>query len=156
MKAIVALPSTVLALALGVGVGVSTHSPAEGTITPTATTTAKPFRHVLPSTYKSWSAAKDSVRVCREMRAETTRLWVDCLVGHYEAKTEYRLNTQEFTANKARGTFAVSYSRITLPKGGKALTKARKVALGMDPKVYCKTYKMANGALIICSNGTSY
>jgi hypothetical protein len=90
------------------------------------------------------------------MRSVGTAQWIDCLEGHYEAKTGYRLSKYEYTATKAKGTWVVQYSKITTPKGGTIVKKAEKVKAGIPTTVYCKRYKMANGSLIVCSNGTSY
>ena len=148
------LASTLTATAMmGAAIGIpalATATTSHGSITALAT------RHLVPSTYKSWSAEAASEKVCIEMRSVGTAQWIDCLEGHYEAKTGYRLSKYEYTATKAKGTWVVQYSKITTPKGGTIVKKAEKAKLGVPTSVYCKRYKMANGSLIVCSNGTSY
>jgi hypothetical protein len=138
----------------GVAQGASSTLPA--TPTEKLSTGASLLRHSLPTTYKSWATQAQSVTICREMRSMPTKTWADCLVGHYEAKTGYRLNEYEFTANKVKNTFKVTYSKITLPKGGRALKKVEKESRKLPTSVYFKTYGLDNGSLILGSNGSSY
>jgi|SRR5690349_3675987 len=115
------------------------------------------FRFTLPQTYKSWLAQRESVKVCVPLSGAQ---WEDCLLGHYEAKTSYRLSHVEYKVNRAKKTFTVSYSKITLPKGGDRLTNKDKDFVGVDHTVYCKIYSNSGpdneSEVILCSNGTSY
>lgn len=124
---------------------------------PKAEVTAAGFRTSVPQTYKSWAAQLDAEKMCVSNTLSAAQ-WEDCLVGHYEAKTSYRLNEVEYVLKRTASskTWKVSYSKITLPKGGKALTKAQKVSKKLPTTVYFKAYTLANGSLVLGSNGSSY
>ena len=113
-------------------------------------------RHQLPATYKSWVAEASSEKVCVPMRSVGARQYTECLVGHYEAKTSYELTEYEYKVNRAKGTWSVAYSKITLPKGGVRLTKIQKEARKLPTNVYFKSYGLDEGALILGSNGTTF
>jgi hypothetical protein len=144
---------TLSALAVG-AVAVTTGLTAGSTATAATPTTASTVRHVIPSTFKSWQAQEQSMKVCKPIRDDVQ--WEDCLLDHYQSVTGYNLMPVEYTTNGVKGTWKVSYSKITLPKGGTRLTSAQKRAKGLPTTVYFKVYKMAGGNMIIGSNGTSY
>lgn len=152
-----AMPSAFVAIAIaGATFGATYHG--TPTVVPTELTaqTETITRHLIPSTYKSWYIQEESIRVCKEMRSVGTRQWNECLTGHYEAKTGYELSQYEYTSKATTNSFKVSYSKITLPKGGKALKKAEKVAKGINTSVYCKAYTLSAGKQYNCSNGTMF
>lgn len=146
-----AMPSAFVATAILGALHLVTNTPTA--TTPNTTPTASSFRFTVPGTYKSWTSQRDSVKVCVELRGAQ---WEDCLVGHYEAKTGYRLSQVEYTTNRTKKTFKVTYSNITLPKGGKRMTKSDKEFMGVDPSVYCKMYKSNETEIVLCANGTKY
>jgi hypothetical protein len=79
--------------------------------------------------------------------------WENCLLKSYKKDTGYKLTEFEFETNGQKGTWKVSYSKITLPSGGKAIKKTEKIEHGIPTTVYCKRYSKK---VVLCANGSRW
>lgn len=105
-----------------------------------------------PAPHKSYVAQKAAEVKCASVTDDNK--WESCLLNSYAKATGYKLvQGIEYTTNGEKGTWKVTYSRITLPSGGKVVKKATKVKRGIDTTIYCKSYSKT---MILCNNGTEF